>query len=169
MKVVVAVLATVLVVGATAATAQQLIGSGQVRDNSIRSKDVRNRTLTLRDLSPGTVAALRGRRGPQGPAGPQGAAGPQGPGGVPGAPGARGTTDIVYVDGPVVAVPPNSFETAFADCPPNTIATGASEGPSSQALMDGVFVEATFGAVFGFNPDAANVAPLQARVACARR
>jgi hypothetical protein len=57
------------------------IGSAQIKNNSVRSKDIRNRTLVTTDISRKTVASLRGKQGPPGPLGPQG---PRGATGVSG-------------------------------------------------------------------------------------
>jgi hypothetical protein len=56
----------------------------------ITGKQVKDRSLTEKDLSRKAVAALRGRPGPAGPAGPQGAQGP---------PGTAAPTDKVLLDG----------------------------------------------------------------------
>jgi hypothetical protein len=54
------------------------IGSSQIKDNSIQSKDVKNNAIALTDLSSKARDGLDGARGPAGPAGPAGAAGPAG-------------------------------------------------------------------------------------------
>jgi Collagen triple helix repeat (20 copies) len=59
----------------------------------ITGAQIKDRSLTLKDLSRGTVAALRGKAGPAGPRGapgPIGATGAQGPAGPPGIQGATG-------------------------------------------------------------------------------
>jgi hypothetical protein len=59
-----------LTVGASGgAVASGLIGSDQIADGSIRSRDVRDGTLLLADIDPTTRDALRGDTGPQGPPG----------------------------------------------------------------------------------------------------
>jgi len=63
--------------GAFAATG--LIGSGQVRNNSLTGLDIKDRSVRLKDLRASDVAKLRGRPGPQGIKGAQGAQGAQGP------------------------------------------------------------------------------------------
>ena len=55
------------------AVAGSLVTSAKIKDNTIRSADVRNGTLRLPDLS---APARRGLRGPRGPEGPQGEPGP---------------------------------------------------------------------------------------------
>jgi hypothetical protein len=56
------------------------VGSQQLRTGAVRSSDVRDRSLELRDLSRRARQALRGARGPAGPPGPAGNAGPRGTG-----------------------------------------------------------------------------------------
>jgi hypothetical protein len=66
-----------------------------LRGGGLTGREVGDRTLTLKDLSKSTIAALTGAAGPgqtgaqgavgpQGPTGAQGPAGPQGPAGAPG-------------------------------------------------------------------------------------
>lgn len=63
--------------GTTGAVAGSLIGSADIRDNSVRSIDVRDGNLRAKDLRPGVVESFR-KPGPQGEQGPAGPAGPQG-------------------------------------------------------------------------------------------
>lgn len=91
-------IAIVAVVAATGGIgyAAGRIGSAQIADNSIQSRDVRDGSLGTGDLSTSARRALRGATGPVGPAGsagpagaagargqdgPQGPIGPQGPAG----------------------------------------------------------------------------------------
>jgi hypothetical protein len=160
-----AVIATALLVGATTATAQSLITSAQIKNNTIRSKDVRNRALGLRDLSPAAIRSLRGRTGPPGTPGSPGAQGPVGP------PGPRGVSEIFYVESPVVSVQPGTAGDATATCPAGSSATGGGLGFGTDAAMTPTEFQ-TVGvlgfSVIAFNPD---VVPhnLQAVAACARR
>jgi hypothetical protein len=93
--VVVAYLALFVALGGSSYAAVR-VGSGQIVNNSIRSKDIRNSNVTTRDLKNNDVRSRDVRNGSllagdfapgqlpageQGPAGPQGARGPQG---VPG-------------------------------------------------------------------------------------
>ena len=59
----------------------------------ITGKQIADRSLTLKDLSPSAVSALQGKTGAQGPAGAPGAQGPAGPPGAQGPPGA-GAADV---------------------------------------------------------------------------
>jgi hypothetical protein len=103
MKTLAAVVATALLVGATTATAATLIGSKQIKDNSVRSVDVNNGSLGLKDLSPAARAGVVGPQGPAGAVGPHGATGAEGPkgdAGSQGAQGPRGETGHVGPTGP---------------------------------------------------------------------
>jgi hypothetical protein len=161
-KIAAAVAAVAALATAGVAEGQRLITGALIKNNTITGKDVKNGSLTLQDFK---GSSIRGRRGPQGP---QGVPGIPGAAGVPGAPGAKGTTDIVYVDGEVVSVPPNESRTALALCPPGSSATGG-------AWFAPLLVVDEFTALgpggFGvsvFNPQ---TVPLDARAtaACARR
>jgi len=48
------------------------VGSNQIRNESVRSIDVRDRTLGVRDLSTQARTSLKGQRGERGPQGPAG-------------------------------------------------------------------------------------------------
>jgi len=61
--------------GMGGAQAAGLLGSEGIKDNSIRSIDIKDQTLRTSDMS---AAALRQLQGPQGPQGDTGAEGPQG-------------------------------------------------------------------------------------------
>ena len=85
-----------LVIGAAAtATAAKLIDSG----------DIKNGTIKLKDISGKAQDSLKGQTGPAGPQGAQGArgaTGPQGPGGAAGADGTNGTPGASGVAGPTL-------------------------------------------------------------------
>jgi len=68
-RAVVAGTAVLALAGGSAAFAAGQIGSGGIRDNSIRSIDVKNKSLQARDLTPNARAKLKGQRGPAGPPG----------------------------------------------------------------------------------------------------
>lgn len=51
------------------------VGDPQIKAGAVRSSEVRDRSLRLRDISPAARRSLRGQRGPVGPAGAQGPAG----------------------------------------------------------------------------------------------
>ncbi|MGH2821730.1 MAG: hypothetical protein ACRDLY_01675 [Thermoleophilaceae bacterium] len=162
MKSLIAVAVTILVVGATSATAATLITSKQIKDNSVRSKDVRNGTLLLKDFKASQRAKLRG------PAGQQGVQG------VPGNPATDTDTNVSfeYVNGPVVSVAPGTANSSAAVCPEGRLAVGGSFGPQSQAfgVDDAWFFDVTPGAftITAFNSDTAP-RNLQARAVCVVR
>jgi hypothetical protein len=54
--------------------ANNSVGSKQIRTGAVRSPEVKNRSLQVRDLSRKARKSLRGNTGPQGPAGPAGTA-----------------------------------------------------------------------------------------------
>lgn len=51
-------LATALVAGASGATAGSLITGRQIKNNTVTGADVRNRSLSQRDIAPSTVARM---------------------------------------------------------------------------------------------------------------
>ena len=104
-----------LVVACTGtATAATLITGKQIQNNSVTTKDVKNKSLRAGDFRPGTL--LRG------PAGPAGATGPQGPQGAQGATGAAGLSGLEKI----------SATTPFDSDSPKTIDTTCPAG--KQAL-----------------------------------
>ena len=65
------------------ATVVALIGAGAgYSAGTITSADIKDKTIKMKDLRSGTVKKLKGQTGPAGPAGPQGPAGPSGSGGT---------------------------------------------------------------------------------------
>jgi len=139
--------ALVLSVGGTA-TAAALLGSRDIKNDSLRSVDVRNETLRgvdvrnhslrLRELTRSAHQQLQGedgatgpagpqgpagREGPQGPAGPEGPQGPTGPEGPAGPQGVVANTTIVTGTAALTAVAPLVGETSgvsTATCPAGT-------------------------------------------------
>ena len=77
---------------ATAGTAgvQALITGAQIKDGTVASRDIENRTIRRADIAAATLSSLRGARGHVGAQGPRGVVGPQGPPGAPGAAGQQG-------------------------------------------------------------------------------
>src|SRR4249920_2616301 len=94
----VAVLAMTLgITTAASGRVQALITGAQIKDGSIESQDLEDRTILPKDLSAKAVAALQGDRGPRGFAGARGATGAPGatgPAGPAGPVGARGPTGL---------------------------------------------------------------------------
>jgi hypothetical protein len=113
-------LVLILLGGAGGAVAAAAIGSSQVVDDSLRSRDVKDGTLRLQDLAPATVAGLRAPAGTTGPAGARGEKGEKGEKGEQGTPGGSGPTSIaetVAFYGPVQSIAPNSQTWVFAGAP----------------------------------------------------
>ncbi len=147
----VGVIVLVLAGGAGSAVAAATVGSVDILDNSLRSRDVKDGTLRPRDLAPETVAGLRGATGATGAAGARGEKGDkgeQGAAGAPGAPGGSGPTSIaqtVAFYGPVASIAPNSGTWVFAGTP-ETVTTTATHPR----------VVGTASAALGFAPGSAN-------------
>jgi Collagen triple helix repeat (20 copies) len=89
----VVVLALVVVTAATAGV-KALVTGAQIEDGTIESRDVKNGTLRLVDLSPLLVGSLLSQGGQKGDPGPKGAPGSQGPPGAQGVPGANGDPGV---------------------------------------------------------------------------
>jgi hypothetical protein len=105
------VIVLVLAGGAGSAVAAATVGSVEILDNSLRSRDVKDGTLRLQDLAPATAADLRG------PAGPPGARGEQGEQGDPAPSGTESIAETVGFYGPVATIAPNSGSYVFAGAP----------------------------------------------------
>jgi hypothetical protein len=74
-----------------ATAAKNSVTSKSIKNNAIKTGDVKNETLTADDIADSATADLRGPQGPQGERGPQGVQGEQGPRGEQGPPGAGST------------------------------------------------------------------------------
>jgi hypothetical protein len=137
----------ILVLSPAAAHASTQIGSGGIRDNSIRSVDIRDHTIRLVDIRESAQDHLRGQRGPAGPAGADGKDGAPGPAGPPGADGADGTDGTDGKDGAtgIVGLDHNSVA---ADVAPGTTNTVEVHCPAADAVATGGGFS-----VDGLNPD----------------
>lgn len=82
------------------ATAATLITGAQIKNNSVTTKDVKNRSLRAGDFRRGSL--------PRGPAGPTGVSGPQGPPGLQGAAGAQGASGLSELQSVTASSPSNS-------------------------------------------------------------
>ena len=71
----VALLVLCLAVGGTAYAAAQITGK-QIKDGTVTSADIKNKTLKTKDISKAAKDKLRGQTGPPGPQGIQGVPGP---------------------------------------------------------------------------------------------
>ena len=81
-----AMIALFIALGGTSYAALTLprnsVGAAQLRAGSVRSSEVRDRSLRVRDFTRDARRALQGERGPAGPPGPPGPAGAGGEGGA---------------------------------------------------------------------------------------
>jgi hypothetical protein len=92
------------------------IGSGEIKDNTIRSKDIRNNEVRSKDVRDRSLLARDFKAG-QLPAGPQGATGATGPGGPRGLTGPTGPPGPTagFHDGILNAEPPTNPLAFFND------------------------------------------------------
>jgi hypothetical protein len=172
MKVVVAVLATILVAGVGSVEAARLVTGATVKDNSLTSRDIRNGSLTLKDFKGTSIRGAPGPPGPQGAPGPQGSQGVPGAQGIPGVQGPKGTTDIFYVDGGVVSVNPGEFATASAYCPSGSVATGGGGFGGATSTWIHLYGFSSYEGgitLFFANDHGSSAQSAQARVMCARK
>lgn len=77
------------VLAATATAATELINGSEIKPGTVTGKQVKNKSLSLNELSKAAVKSLKGVPGPRGAAGARGEAGPKGE------TGARGPAGIV--------------------------------------------------------------------------
>lgn len=94
-------LALVIALGGTSYAAV-LITSADIKNNAVTTKDVKDKTLKVRDLAPGTRTALAGATGATGATGPAGAKGATGATGPQGPQGPAGTATayaVIKADG----------------------------------------------------------------------
>ena len=149
----------VILAGAGSAAAGSLITSAQVQNNTLRSIDVKNKSLKFRDLGPGARTKLKGEPGPQGPQGEPGG-GSGGPAAVAGYEQVSEATDAS-----------NSLKTLTVECPAGkrALSAGASV-PVGAAVISNIRVtEDGTGATVAAadNPDSGNAWALTGRVVCA--
>ena len=146
LTVVVAALALMLAAG-TGATASLMISGKQIKDNSVTSQDIKNKSLKVKDLSRKAQVKLQGRTGATGERGPAGPAGPAGAAGAQGLPGRQGLQGLPGLSGfQVVSAVPTTLTglltgEATASCPAGTKALSAAGGLSTQVL--GVLTQVT--------------------------
>ena len=81
--------ALVIALGGTSYAAVLVTGA-DIKNGTVQSKDVKDRTLKLKDFGAGAKKGLTGKQGNAGPAGPKGDPGPAGTPGAPGQPGQQG-------------------------------------------------------------------------------
>jgi hypothetical protein len=131
------VMATIAVFVALGGTsyAVKRIGSKEIADNSIRTRDIHDRTLLRKDFKAGQL--LRGRRGPRGARGRTGRTGKTGKTGARGRTGAAGLSGVTTVtaDSPL----DSNNKTATAQCPSGKRAVGGGatlkSGPADKIAL----------------------------------
>jgi hypothetical protein len=111
-----------------------LAGTAFPAHGLVTSRDIADRTIQVRDLSPAAVRALRGRPGEQGPPGPPGAKGEQGPPGPPGAKGTFDPTRLEWVWGSDITVQAGLGLITSVECPAGSYAIGGGYKVTSGAL-----------------------------------
>ncbi len=118
------------------AFAAGLIGSADVRNNSLRGIDIKNKSLTKQDFR----GAVRGARGPQGLTGPTGSAGATG---ATGPTGTFSTGSITTRTASTVQVAPGTVGSAAAECAPGEIAiSGGAQTGGTDSFQD-IWIVAT--------------------------
>ena len=131
------------------------VGTVQLRSSAVTSAKVKNGSLTIADLAPGTLkAGAQGPAGAMGPAGPKGeqgmpgAAGPAGPQGAPGPKGEPGAAGPKGDTGPsgapgladveVVSQTTNHVNTTISTtsvkCPPGKLVLGGGGNASGNGV-----------------------------------
>lgn len=110
-------IAALAIAAAATAGAAKLIDSG----------DIKNGTIKLKDVSKSAQDALKGQ---QGATGPQGAQGPEGPAGGPGSPGTNGTPGASGVAGPSIFAASMSADDGWS-----TPGTGSNFGSEASAQV----------------------------------
>lgn len=132
---VVALVALFVSLGGTATAAGLLITSRQIKD----------RTIQVVDISPRALATLKSRARVEGPPGPPGPQGPQGNPGPPGAPGPAGVPGAANVYARVLT--PTEPAPAGGGSFVNLFC-----GPNEVALSGGARTESLFGVIFDSFP-----------------
>ena len=141
----------------------------------ITGAQIKDRSLTLKDLSRGTVAGLRGKAGPagprgaQGPVGATGAPGPAGPQGIQGLTGSSGPpgpaggfdlAKISQVTGPTTTAPPLPGVLigmpAFCPSGQKALAGGYRIFSTNTDVGIGLFESVSLGSQNGWNVGVAN-------------
>ena len=107
-----AVVVLTIGVGGTAG-AVSLITGKQIKDGTVRSRDVGNGSLTGADVADKSLSPADFSGSVQGPAGPSGPQGPQGPQGDPGVPGVSGL-QVVTSPNSIISQGQDSW---IAECP----------------------------------------------------
>lgn len=111
----------------------------------VTSKNIKNGTIQMVDISAGTKRALKGNRGPAGPPGQPGAQGNPGAAGAQGPPGIQSLTPVTNS----VPVPPDTTAAVTAECP-------SGQRPISGGFHFGGIIIDTFKNVSGWSASGYN-------------
>lgn len=106
------------------------VGNVQLRDNAVTGREVRDRSLGVRELNLLAREALRGERGPAGPAGPAG--------GTPGTPGAAELVFTYKTQAASIGAgseQTQAFATASVQCDPGQRVTGGGTKLSGTSMF----------------------------------
>lgn len=161
--VLVAALALVVSAGA-GATAAKLITGKQIKDGTIMSSDIKNRTVKVKDISTKAKAKLKGASGPAGPRGATGATGPAGPAGstgLPGLPGLPGLTGFEVVRKTVPIPGLGGTDSVAGACTAGKKALSATA--SFPSPLNGLFSQVTRTSDTAFSASGLNVLGLSAQ------
>jgi hypothetical protein len=124
-----ATIALFIVLGGTSFAAVTLprnsVDASHIKAGAVRSSEVKDLSLEVKDLSTKARAALRGQAGP---AGAQGPAGPQGPAGAQGGPASAAPLAVKQVTGAVGAAP---------SVDESTVASGSATCDAGQRVVTG--------------------------------
>lgn len=134
MKTIIVAAITALVVGAGGATAASLISSAQIRNGTIRNRDIHKGTISLNRLTTGTQRLIRahganGLTGATGPAGSTGQQGAQGPAGKDAITGVTTLSSDINVAAPAWASRAGTDGGPTSAPTPHIVAGGAELGP----------------------------------------
>lgn len=125
--------------------------AARLAPNSVGTRQLKNRSVTMVKIRRGAIAALRGDTGPRGPTGrtgPTGHTGPRGPAGPKGSTGVQGpagTFGTVTVRNETLSVTAGAQSAMVETCPSGAIAVGggASFGPSNGTGEGNVWIESS--------------------------
>lgn len=110
------IIAVVFAMSGSAYAASKITGA-QIKDGTITSKDIKNDTIGITDISQKLFDELKSDSGVAGPVGPQGPAGPAGASGSP--------TTITAVESAHFSLAPGQYSpNVLANCPPGTKVIG---------------------------------------------
>jgi hypothetical protein len=130
----------------------------------VTSRNIKNGTIQMVDISAKAKRALKGNRGPVGPRGAQGPVGAQGTAGAQGPPGVQQLVEVTST----ITIGPGGIDSTTAMCPPGT---GIVSGGATFIAADGeIFFDRRFAgsgwSVGGDNFDSTLSGELRAHAYC---